>query len=147
MTIKHFIYRIAHESPIGIESLAQRMGVGYQVLNNKLNPNSTSHHLSVAELEMLADFTDGNLALAEYFAYKANAVVMPLPTDTVLGDMGLLDSYMSIDEANSLIAHKFRAAWADGSLTPSEFEGLKQSAHRSIARLLAFIAENERLIK
>lgn len=40
-------YLIAHKHPGGVRVLAERMGVSANTLQNKLNPNNTTHHLTL----------------------------------------------------------------------------------------------------
>ena len=147
MTIKHLAYRLAHESARGISSLAQDMGKGAQVLSNKLNPNSETHHLTIAELEMLADFTNNNLAIAEYFAAKIGAVVIALPSDVPASDMSLLDAFMQSVIDGGEFAQSFNAAYADGRVTHEEFCALKAKTYHMIAAQLAFLAKIEQGVK
>lgn len=126
--------------------LAAHMGKGAQVLTNKLNPNSETHHLTITELETLADFTNANTAIAEYFAEKAGAVVVPMP-EIEQGDMGLLDSYMAADAERGMISTRFMRAFADGRIDPREFNEIKLQTYQAIAKQLAWLAEIERVVR
>ena len=147
MNLKHLIYRCAHDYPGSIARLSDEMGRGAQVLTNKLNPNSETHHLTIAELETIGDFTESNIAIAEYFAHKANATVVALPTEAPSGDMSLLDCYLHTAEANGRLSTDFRQAWADGNIDAKEFAQLKQDTNALIGQQMAFLAEIERLVR
>lgn len=146
MTIRHLAYRIAHSYPGSVNRLAAEMGKGVQVLTNKLNPNSETHHLTVDELQMIADFTGRNLEVADFFAQKADAVVVPIP-EIEQGDMGLLDAYLAADVERGMISQRFMRAYADGRIDPQEFEEIKIQTFSAIAKQLAWLAEIERVVK
>lgn len=147
MTIRHLAYRIAHDYPGTVIGLAAHMGKGAQVLTNKLNPNSETHHLTITELETLADFTNANIAIAEYFAHKANAVVVPLPLVPDESDMGLLDGYMAIMKEMGDLASRFQTAYADGDITTKEFEQIEAEVVDVQSKLLSFQAQIKRVVR
>lgn len=140
-------YRLAHEFTGGAVALASLMGKGEKVLQNKLNPNSETHYLNISELEMLADFANGNTALAEYFAQKDNAAVVPLPACEITGDMSLLDAFMEASSQDGMFAYEFKQAWADGRVTVQEFERLEKIQFESIGKRLALLAEIRRVVR
>lgn len=49
MDVLDAAFLIAQETPGGVQVLAQRMGVSPNTLQHKLNPNNTTHHLSLKE--------------------------------------------------------------------------------------------------
>lgn len=147
MTIQHLAYRLAHGFNGGVVALAVMMGKGDKVLASKLNPNIDTHHLNITELDMLADFTGGNLALAEYFAQKAHAVVVVLPSVSDESDMGLLDGYMAIMTEMGELAGRFQSAYSDGDITQKEFEQIEKEVSDVQSKLLAFQAQIKRVVR
>ena len=147
MTIQHLAYRLAHSFNGGVVALASVMGKSDKVLSSKLNPNIDTHHLNIAELDMLADFTDGNLTLAEYFAQKDNAAVVPLPACEITGDMSLLDAFMEASMQDGQFAYEFKKAWEDGRVTEQEFTHLEKIQFDSIGKRLALLAEIKRVVR
>lgn len=147
MKISHLIYRIAHAYAGGVVALASDMGRGEKVLSSKLNPNTETHHLNIEELDMLADFASANLVVAEYFADKANAVVVELPTDELTSDMSLLDGFMQSTASNGEFAASFIDAFGDGSVTTKEFEALRVKLYKNISTQLSFLNKIERVVR
>lgn len=146
MNIKHLAYRIAHEFCGGVAGLADMMGKGKTVLLNKLNPNSTTHFLTIFELEEIADFTGQNLSLAQFFAEKCNAVVVPLPPESeATGDMNMLEAFMHASVTAGDFAREFTDAWSDGRITPNEFEAMRSKVHAQIASQLGLLAKIEQI--
>lgn len=144
MTIKHLAYRVAHDFSGSVAGLAALMDRGQQVLSNKLNPNNETHHLTISELEMLADFTNTNLAFAEFFAAKAGAVVVDLPADDVIvGDMSLLEAFVQSSIAAGDFAQEFQTAMADSRITQKELEKMRQKMFKHIALQLGVLKRIE----
>lgn len=78
MNILDAAHMIGHEYPGGAGPLADRMGVGHVVFNNKINPNNTTHHLTLVEslrMQQLAGRNDVLFAMAEALGF----VCMPMP--------------------------------------------------------------------
>ena len=137
-------YRLAHEFTGGVISLSVLMGKGQQVLASKLNPNVSTHHLTIAELEMLGDFTNRNIDLAEFFATKASAIVLPLP-EIVDGDMGLLDDWLNITQEFGKAGAAFQKAYADGDVTARERDAINRQCDQMIGAVMQFKASVKRV--
>lgn len=78
MNIEDAAHRIGHEYPGGAKALAERMGIRQAVFNSKLNPNTTTHHLTLLEsvrMQQLAGRCDILYAMAEALDH----VVLPKP--------------------------------------------------------------------
>lgn len=146
MTIKHLVYRLAHEFNGGAIALAALMDRNPKVLQNKLNPNSQTHFLTIDELETIGDFTNGNLDIAQFFAEKANAVVVKLP-QIPEGDMALLDLYMQIMKELGDVSSAFQKAYADGDIDHIEFNQIASEVDDVVARLLEWQAAVKRVVR
>jgi hypothetical protein len=144
LTIKHLAYRIAHEFVGSVAGLASLMNKGDVVLRNKLNPNSTSHFLTIQEFETIVDFAECNLDVAEYFASKVNAVVVVMPT-LPEGDMALLDLYMGAMKELGEVSSEFQKAYADGTITSKEFARISDEIDDVLEKLLEFKAAVKRV--
>ena len=147
MTIKHLAYRIARDSQLGHASLAQAMNVKAQTLTNCLNVNAETHNLNISNFELLAEFSNGNLAVAEFFAAKCNAVVVTLPDVPDESDMGLLDGFMAIMKELGELSSSFQTAYADGDITAREFERIASEVSDVQSQLLAFQAQIKRVVR
>lgn len=60
---------VAHHHPGGVAALAARMGVNAGTLQNKLNPNNHSHHLTLKEAVLLQQAA-GNAAVLHAMAQQ-----------------------------------------------------------------------------
>lgn len=65
-------YNTAHGYPGGVRALALRMGVNPDTLTAKVNPQNTTHHLSLREAVAMQQFSDNTAvlhAMAEALGY------------------------------------------------------------------------------
>jgi hypothetical protein len=63
---------IGHEYPGGAKTLAERLGINQVVFNSKLNPNTTTHHLTLIEalrMQQIADRFDVLHAMADELGF------------------------------------------------------------------------------
>lgn len=116
MNIQDAAHLIGHDYPGGAGALADRMGISRVVFNSKLNPNTTTHHLTMVEalrMQQLAGRHDVLYAMAEALGF----VCMPLPMDTHL------DVHREIGrvckEFGEYIA-QVTESLEDGDITPNE---------------------------
>lgn len=147
MKITHLAYRIAHGYRGGVVALSSMMGKNDRVMASKLNPNIDTHHLTIEELSMLADFTNTNVEVAQYFAQKQNAVVVELPAIPADGDMSLLDNYMDIMKELGELSTEFQQDFADGNINDKEFERIADQVAQVQAKLSAFQLSVKRIVK
>jgi hypothetical protein len=71
-------YSVAHDYPGGSESLAPRLGMSGAVLRNKVNPNNTTHHLTLAEALRMSQIT-GDVRIAEAIANELGYTMVQTP--------------------------------------------------------------------
>lgn len=147
MKITHLAYRIAHEYRGGVVALSSMMAKNDRVMASKLNPNIDTHHLTIEEFSMLADFTNTNVEVAQYFAEKQNAVVVELPAIPAGGDMGLLDNYMDIMKELGELSTEFQKDFADGNINNKEFDCIAHQVSQVQARLSAFQYSVKRIVR
>jgi hypothetical protein len=78
MNIQDAAHRIGHEYPGGSAALAHRMGIGPVVFNSKLNPNTLTHHLTLAEAQRMQLLT-GRTDILEAMADELGYVIVKIP--------------------------------------------------------------------
>ena len=78
MNIQDAAHRIGHEYPGGAVALAHRMGINPTVFNSKLNPNNTTHHLTLVEAQRMQQLT-GRTDILEAMASELGYVIMHRP--------------------------------------------------------------------
>lgn len=131
MNIQDAAHRIGHEYPGGVPALAQRMGKNPTVLNSKLNPNNDTHHLTLAEADLM-QYLSGRVdilqAMADGHGYaltrKAGTVKdCDIPAAT-RGSMIELGEWM----------REIDRALADGRVTLNEVRAIERELVQLISR-------------
>lgn len=89
---------IAHHHPGGVAALAARMGVNAGTLQNKLNPNSTSHHLTLKESVLLQQAT-GNAAVLHAMAQQLGYACVKATPAQDAGDP--IEAFMALAMAHA----------------------------------------------
>ena len=119
-------YLIAHHHAGGVRDLALRMGVSANVLQNKLNPNNTTHHLTLKEsiaLQVMAN----NPAILHAMAAQLGYTCTPAIPDQSGGDP--VEAFMAMQREQG----EFTAAAADalhGNAQPSR-NALRRVKHQA----------------
>lgn len=129
MNIKDAAHATVHDYPGGSESLGPRMNIVPAVLRNKVNPNSTSHHLTLVEADRLMSMT-GDHRILEALAQHHGYVLVPVAFDTPPSDMAILELVTHVWRHNGDVGRSVDDALADGRITKRELEYIKQSIHR-----------------
>ncbi|HSH72364.1 MAG TPA: phage regulatory CII family protein [Methylophilaceae bacterium] len=138
------LYLTAHDFPGGVPALAQRLDMSANVLNKKVDPKYDTHKpLLVESVRIQAMSGDFRTLHAE--CAELNHVAIKLPDIPNLSDMGLLDAYMQATEEIGKVSASFRQAYADGNINDGEYREIKAAMFQAIGKLLAFLAEIERV--
>ncbi len=144
MNIQDAAYNTAHDFPGGVSALAVRMGISANVLQNKVNPSQEYHKLTLNEAVKMQAIT-GDRRILHAMADSLGCVCIQLPSHDQAGDMELLDSFMSVVSELGDLSAEFQQSWADGKITPKEFERIKSEAYDVQARLAELLTRVERL--
>lgn len=136
MNIIDAAHKTVHDYPGGSESLAPRIGMSAAVLRNKVNPNNTTHHLTLAEAGEIMGVTGDDRILhtmAAQHGYTLQAVDAP-ETGTVMCAM------LAASAAKGDLAGILGRALSDGKFTPNEAANIA----RACAQVQALVAEVSR---
>ena len=148
MSFPDLLYRIAHQYPGAVPALAVRMGKNQTVLQHKLNPNCSTHGINADEIEQLVDFTGSNMAVAEYFAGKIGAVVVRVSdVYAAVGDMELLDEFLSLVHELGELSAEFQKSWSDGRITQKEFTRIRKEANDVQGQIISLMSRIESLVE
>lgn len=119
-------FLIANHHKGGVRDLATRMGVSPNVLQNKLNPNISTHHLTLREA-MALQVMANNPAILHAMAAQLGYTCTPAIPDQSGGDP--VEAFMAMQREHG----EFTASAADalqGNHTPSRNE-LKRVKHQA----------------
>ena len=110
-------YNTVHDHDGGAAALAPRMGMAQAILNSKVNPNTSTHHLRLDEANKLMAFT-GNYSILHSLAFQHGFVCVrtpeAMPTDS--NQIDLMDHYLELSKSKGLISVEIIKAKADGRI-------------------------------
>lgn len=148
MNIDDAAHAVVHDYPGGSESLAPRLGMSAAVLRNKVNTNNATHHLTLREAVRISALTQDDRILRAAAA-ECGRVVLDLPTadDTDASDMAVLEMVAAVWSKQGDLGTAIHQAFADGVLTPAEFEGIAGAVHRAQTKLTALLRRIESMVE
>lgn len=125
MSVADAAHATVHDYPGGAACLATRMGMNPVVLNSKVNPNTTTHHLMLLEAQRMMGLT------GDYRILRAQCdelgFLPPVRRVTVeVSDAALLETYTKLISELGEFSTKFHAALADGKVTKKELGRLRK---------------------
>jgi predicted kinase len=141
MNIKDAMHHTVHDYPGGSESLGPRMNIVPAVLRNKVNPNSSSHHLTLIEADRLMSMT-GDHRILNALAQNHGYVLVPVEFDTPASDLAILELVTRVWRTNGDVGKAVDEALCDGKITSKELEHIQdtitqveQAMHTMLSRL------------
>ncbi|KAB0653127.1 hypothetical protein F7P73_07975 [Acinetobacter bohemicus] len=138
MNITDAAYNTVRDYPGGSASLAPRIGIkSPAVLNSKINPNTETHHLTLAEASKLMALT-GDFRILHALAVEHEKVVIDLPEIPECRDMELTDKVLCVGMKGGDVMSVFREIMADGRITSGEVRDMSrviQQMHIVLAEL------------
>lgn len=142
MHIADAAYAVVHDYPGGAESLAPRLGMSAAVLRNKVNPNNTTHHVTLAEAVRLSQIT-GNRGLIDAFAAELGLVVIELPAPENCADGEILELMAQTWETNGDIGKEVNRTFADSRVEAHEVAKIKDRVFKHIRTLFGLVGRIE----
>lgn len=134
MSVKDVIYHLAHHDG-DIAALAKRMGKSPDTLTAKVNPNNTTHHVTVEEALQMQELTGLSWILQAEAARLGFTVIKSVPAST--NDPHAL--YWQMGALVADLQHAVSDAFAQGVTGNSmrRCDGLASEAISAINNLLA----------
>jgi hypothetical protein len=129
-------YETVHSYPGGSGSLGPRVGINSTVLNSKVNPNTTTHQLALAEADRIMGMTGDHRILHALAAQHGYALVRIEADD----DTDILAAVLNADAAKGDLSTLLREALKDKKLTAREFKGLAAASAAAQAALVTLMA-------
>jgi hypothetical protein len=135
-------YAVAHDYPGGTESLAPRLGMSGAVLRNKVNPNNTTHHLTLAEALRMSEITSDR-RIAEAFARELGLVCIELPAPENCADADVIELMAQTWETNGDIGRQVNQTFADGRVEQHEVRKVRDRVWTHIRTLFGLVGRIE----
>lgn len=143
MNITHAADSTVHEYKGGSESLGPLVGISPAVLRNKVNPNNTTHHLTLAEADRLMRMS-GDTRILKALAHTHGFLLVKAPDRcTTESDMSVLEHITSLMVAQGQFAREIHESLMDGGLDPDEM-GRIEKLGRDVMTEVAEVKERLR---
>lgn len=121
MNIIDAAHSTIHDYPGGSESLGPRVDISAAVLRNKVNPNNTTHHLTLAEAVRIADLT-ADYRMLKAWANQSGFLLVKAPSTAAECDMSMLEKVAAFMVASGVFGKEIYDSLADGRVDGSEVE-------------------------
>jgi hypothetical protein len=108
------------------------MDMSKHVLQNKVNPNNDTHHLTIKELVQIQEFTNSD-EIAKHLAGERNMVCFPITPHQGASDMELLDLFITMEKEKADWLTSIQRSLADGVIDPVEAVRIKKESRDHIA--------------
>lgn len=143
MNVIDAAYDTVHEYPGGAGPLASRLtrlnkdgeraSMSEAVLNSKVNPNTSSHHLTLAEADRIMGIT-GDYRILHALAYTHGFVALRIEAPQAGSVTGAMFAAVA---AKGNLAERIAKAMADNHITNNESEEIS----RAVMQVIAAVAE------
>lgn len=141
MNLSDAAHATVHDYPGGSESLAPRLGMSGAVLRNKVNPNNSFNHITLAEANKLMAITN-DFRILHSMAAEHGFVSVKVDEEVAPSDMAVLEIITKIWLANGNVGRAVDDALADGRIERHEIDRIKEEVklteralHQLIKRL------------
>lgn len=138
MNVADAAHACVHAYPGGAESLAPRLGMRAAVLNSKVNPKTTTHHLSLAEASRIMGLSGDLRILHALAAEHGQVVVSPAGAEDAC-DMAVLEAISALWSRNGDLGTAVHTSLADGALTQSELAQIRMAAYAVQQRMASLL--------
>ncbi|CAB3675600.1 hypothetical protein LMG26690_01307 [Achromobacter animicus] len=127
-----------HDYKGGSEALGAVIGMSPAVLRNKVNPNNTTHHLTLAEADRIVRMT-GDVRILAAFAHGNGYLLVKAPESCGESDMSVLEQVAALMIAHGKFGHEVYDALADGGVDQQEMQRVN-AAGRALMEAVAGVA-------
>ena len=127
-----------HEYKGGSESLGPLVGISAAVLRNKVNPNNTTHHLTLAEADRVVRMT-GDARILAAFAHSNGYLLVKAPENCGESDVSVLEQVAALMVAHGSFGQEVYDALADGGVDQQEMMRVN-AAGRALMEAVAGVA-------
>lgn len=114
--------------------LANRSGIPYSSLANKLNPNCENRHLTLSEAVLLTEAADDD-AILEAWAHRRGKALVDVPEGTTTEEE-LTDQVLLVQVLMGTVCDEIRKAREDGIITPDERSQIQKQVGRLVREVV-----------
>lgn len=142
MNLTTTYYALCRRYPGGIRAVANLLGMSDDVLQKKVSPTCTSHHLNVDEAEAIDQLTGDHAGAIEHARINGYACI-PLPKAS--GEGSITRGMGAIAKEFSDVLTKFDEVMQDNRVTPNEVAAVRREIIELYSECLANLGRLEAL--
>lgn len=147
MDVLDAAYATVHDFPGGASALAPRAGFSSpHVLNSKVRPGCSTHHLTLLEADRLIGIT-GDVRVLRAMAQAHGYLLLPMPGADAADDGDVLGGVLHMDAAGGEFAGSIRAAVDDGLITRRELQAIERDSHSTQAAIVLLVRKLRTLVR
>jgi hypothetical protein len=135
-------YAVAHDYPGGTESLAPRIGMSGAVLRNKVNPNNSTHHLTVAEALRISQIT-GDVRIVQALARELGMALIEIPNADQCADSDVIELMAKSLQTHGEIGREINKTFEDGRVEHHEVARVKDRVWSHMVTVLGLVGRIE----
>jgi len=125
-----------HDYPGGSESLGPRVGISPAVLRNKVNPNNTTHHLTMVEADRLMRITEDKRIL-KALAHAHGYLLVKAPEEcSTESDMSVLEHVTGLMVQQGRFAMEIHTALSDGGVSKEEMVRIDRAGREFMGEIV-----------
>ena len=142
MNVQDAAYSTVHDYNGGSESLAPRLGMSAAVLRNKVNTNTTTHHLTLAEAVRMVDLTEDDRILRAWANHRG-AVLISLPRNEIVSDQAVMEHMAATWKTHGEVGTQISKALEDGHMDRYELRRVRDTIFNHASALFDLYARLE----
>lgn len=135
MNVIDAAHRTIHDYPGGSESLGVRVGISPAVLRSKVNPNTSTHHLTLAEADRIMGVT-GDFQILHSLAANHGFVLSLVSREPTCP---ILAAILQAQAAHGELSGVIEVAMRDGRISANEKADIEESALHAVSKVLAMV--------
>lgn len=141
LDIHEAFYRVVHDYPEGVPTLAAKMGMPVKVLYNKADPDNDSYNKPTLADGVVATLATGDKRILHAFANTCGEACFTLPDLSSLTTDALMIELAQVQITNGSFHHEIHDALnEDNEIDRAEYARIKASGYRYLAAILEALA-------
>lgn len=136
MNILDAAHKTVHAYPGGSESLAPRIGMSAAVLRNKVNPNNTTHHLTLAEANEIMELTGDDRMLRALAAQHGYTLQRMDPDEAG----SVMNAMLENAAKQGAFARSLQEALSDGLISENEMKAISLAGSAQMEAMTNLLA-------
>lgn len=144
MSIEQAAYNTVHEARCGIKTVAESVGLSYQMLINKVNPKNSTHHLTLLDAVDVMHATK-DMRILDALATEFQGMFVPLPTLSSDVAPNLMSDIAKMSSEFGALIKEVADDLTDGKISENEWSRIDNEAAKLREALAVLMRDLRRL--